>query len=137
VHNGCFDDLPTRNNVARGDAGAYQSRTVGDTGYQLSGGGANVWADGIDETTNMAQDAKYVGNEGRSPFIEDSNIPRFIRDKMMANLNDEFIRYSQVINDPSNEIKGLEIITNNPNAVSTFEDLMNTHHIPGTVIVKP
>jgi len=93
--------------------------------------------DGIDETTNMAQDAKYVDNEGRGLFIEDSNIPPFIRDKIMANLNDDFTLYSQVINDPSNEIKGLEIITNNPNAVSTFEDLMNTHNIPGTVIVKP
>ncbi len=137
VHNGYFDDLTARNNVARGDAGAYQSRTVGDTEYQLSGGGANVWADGIDETTNMAQDAKYVGNEARSPFIGDSNIPPFIRDKIMADLNDEFSRYSQVINDPSNPIEGLEIITNNPNAVSTFEDLMNTHNIPGTVTVKP
>lgn len=55
----------------------------------------------------------------------------------MANLNDEFSRYSQVINDPSNEIKGLEIITNNPKAVSTFKDLMNTHNIPGTVTIKP
>ncbi|MGE8433358.1 hypothetical protein [Chryseobacterium joostei] len=55
----------------------------------------------------------------------------------MADLNDEFSRYSKVINDPTNQLEGLEVITNNPNAVSTFEDLMKTHNIPGTVTVKP
>ncbi|MGE8433359.1 hypothetical protein [Chryseobacterium joostei] len=74
-------DLPPIDNFARGDAGEYQSRTVGDTEYQVSGGGANVWADGIDEAKNMAQDAKYVGNNARIPFVPDSNIPPFIRDK--------------------------------------------------------
>ena len=110
---------------------------MGDTVFQISGGGASVWAEGIDEATGVVKDAKYVGNSGRSPFIGDSNIPPFIRDKIMVNLNDEFSRYSQVINDPSNSLQGLEVITNNPNAVSTFEDLMNTHNIPGAVTVIP
>ena len=35
VHNRYKDDLPTRNNVASGEAGKYQSRTVGDTEYQI------------------------------------------------------------------------------------------------------
>ena len=35
-------DLPTRNNVASGEAGKYQSRTVGDTECQISGGGERV-----------------------------------------------------------------------------------------------
>ena len=137
VHNGYKDELPSRNNVAQGDAGAYQSRTVGDTEYQISGGGKSVWADGVDDVSNLAQDAKYVGNASRSPFIGDSNIPPFIRDKIMTNLNDEFSRYSSVINDPSNPIKGLEVITNNPKAVSTFESLMNSHNIPGKVTLIP
>ena len=55
----------------------------------------------------------------------------------MTNLNDEFSRYSSVINDPSNPIKGLEVITNNPKAVSTFESLMNSHNIPGKVTLIP
>ena len=42
VHNRYKDDLPTRNNVASGEAGKYQSRTVGDTEYQISWGEERV-----------------------------------------------------------------------------------------------
>ncbi len=136
VHNGYKDELNTRNNVARGDAGTYQSRTVGDVEYHVQGGGESVWADGIDDATNFVQDAKYVGNAQRSPFIEGSDCPPFVREQILDNLDDEFYRYSQVINDPSNPIEGLEVITNNENAVTVFEDLMNTHNIPGNVTIK-
>ena len=42
VHNRYKDDLPTRNNVASGEAGKYQSTTVGDTEYQISWGEERV-----------------------------------------------------------------------------------------------
>jgi hypothetical protein len=81
-------------------------------------------------------DAKFVGNPGRSPFIPDSNMPDFIRAKIQVNLEGEFSRYAAVINDPSNPLVGLRVITNNQDAVPYFQGLMNQFNIPGTVVVR-
>ncbi|MFB7312170.1 polymorphic toxin-type HINT domain-containing protein [Streptomyces sp. NPDC056192] len=116
---------------------AYQVRVVGSTEYHATGGGTQVWADGLDVNTSELLDAKYVGNAGRSPFVPGGKVPDFIQAKIDTKMNDEFSRYAAVINDPGNPLVGLRVITNEPGAVPYFTDLMQQHGIPGSVVVDP
>jgi hypothetical protein len=116
---------------------AYQIRVVGSTEYHATGGGTQVWADGLDINTSELLDAKYVSNPGRSPFVPGGKVPDFIQAKIDAKMNDEFSRYAAVINDPGNPLVGLRVITNEPGAVPYFTDLMQQHGIPGSVVVDP
>ena len=132
VHNGYKDELKTRNNVAQGEAGAYQSKTCGDTEFLIEGNGEKVWADGINETTNHAQDAKYVGDVRKSPYVENSSAPEFLQIK----IEDEFERYSKVINADDNPLEGLEIFTNTEESSRYFQKLLDKFGINGKVIIK-
>ena len=132
VHNGYKDELKTRNNVAQREAGAYQSKTCGDTEFLIEGNGEKVWADGINETTNHAQDAKYVGDVRKSPYVENSSAPEFLQIK----IQDEFERYSKVINADDNPLEGLEIFTNTEESSKYFQKLLDKFGINGKVIIK-
>ena len=132
VHNGYKDELKTRNNVAQREAGAYQSKTCGDTEFLIEGNGEKVWADGINETTNHAQDAKYVGDVRKSPYVENSSAPEFLQFK----IEDEFERYSKVINADDNPLEGLEIFTNTEESSKYFQKLLDKFGINGKVIIK-
>lgn len=118
-------------------ARAYQIKHCGPTEYKATGGGEEVWADGIDAHTSELLDAKHVGKPNVSPFIPTSGIPPFIRNKIVANLDDEFRRYGAVVNDPGNPVNGLRVITNHPDAVPFFQGLMQQHGVPGRVVVAP
>ena len=115
----------------------YQIAKIGDLEYQATGGGAVAMADGFDGNTAELLDAKFVGNPARSPFIPDSGLPDFIRAKISAKTNDLFSRYADIINDPSNPLVGLRVITNHPDAVPYFEGLMQQYNIPGSVVLSP
>ena len=132
VHNGYKDELKTRNNVAQREAGAYQSKTCGDTEFLIEGNGEKVWADGINETTNHAQDAKYVGDVRKSPYVENSSAPEFLQFK----IEDEIERYSKVINADDNPLEGLEIFTNTEESSKYFQKLLDKFGINGKVIIK-
>ncbi|WP_395292956.1 ricin-type beta-trefoil lectin domain protein [Kitasatospora hibisci] len=116
---------------------AYQIRVVGSTEYHATGGGTQVWADGLDANTSELLDAKYVGNPGRSPFVPGGKVPGFIQAKIDAKMDDEFSRYAAVINDPGNPLVGLRVITNESGAVPYFTGLMQKHGVPGRVVVIP
>jgi RHS repeat-associated protein len=116
---------------------AYQIRQVGSTEYHATGGGTQVWADGLDTNTSELLDAKYVGNPGRSPFVPGGKVPGFIQAKIDAKMGDEFSRYAAVINDPGNPLTGLRVITNMPGAVPYFQGLMQQYGVPGSVILSP
>ncbi|MFF5160042.1 DUF6531 domain-containing protein [Streptomyces sp. NPDC000348] len=118
-------------------ARAYQIRHCGPTEYRATGGGEVVWADGIDSNTAELLDAKHVGKPKASPFIPTSGMPPFIRDKIVADLDDEFRRYGAVINDPNTPVTGLRVITNHSDAVPFFQGLMQQHGVPGRVVVAP
>ncbi|MGQ5580338.1 polymorphic toxin-type HINT domain-containing protein, partial [Streptomyces sp. ECR3.8] len=116
---------------------AYQIRQVGSTEYHATGGGTQVWADGLDINTSELLDAKYVGKPGRSPYVPGGKVPEFIQAQVDEKMNDEFARYAAVINDPRNPLKGLRVITNEPGAVPYFRGLMQQHGIPGSVVLSP
>ncbi|WP_240981788.1 MULTISPECIES: polymorphic toxin-type HINT domain-containing protein [unclassified Streptomyces] len=128
--------LDTRAAVGSGNAQAYQIAHTGATEYRAVGGGERVWADGFDRNTGELLDAKFIEKPGRSPFIPGSGIPDFIRSKITAKMDDEFSRYAAVINDPSNPLTGLRVITNHSGAVPYFQGLMQQHGIPGSVVVR-
>ena len=132
VHNGYKDELKTRNNVAQREAGAYQSKTCGDTEFLIEGNGEKVWADGIDEATNHAQDAKYVGDVHKSPYVENSSAPEFLQIK----IEDELERYSKVINADDNPLEGLEIITNTEESAKYFQKLLDKFGVNGKITIK-
>ncbi|WP_326652288.1 restriction endonuclease fold toxin-2 domain-containing protein [Streptomyces sp. NBC_01750] len=116
---------------------AYQRRHAGDTEYQAEGGGEKVWADGFDSNTGELIDAKFVDKPDRSPFIKDSKAPDFIREKVDAEINDEFRRYAAVLKDKGTPVNKLRIVTNDPRAVQYFQDKLRQYGIPGQVVVKP
>lgn len=115
----------------------YQISQCGNTELRVVGNGERIWADGINRSEKLIQDAKYVEDANKSPFVRDSNVPDFIREKINADIEDEFYRYSQVIKDKNTPVKGLEVITNERRAVPYFEELMKKYNIPGKVIIKP
>lgn len=95
----------------------------------------NYMADGISETTVL--EAKFVGNPDRSPFIEDSRFPDFLRRRTDAKIRGEFYRASQVLRDNDNPLTSFRVITNDPKAAPYFEKLMREYNIPGEVVVEP
>ena len=86
----------------------------------------------INETRTIVQNAEYVRNEARSPYVKGNEAPEFLQ----AKIEDEFYRYSQVMNDSSNPLERLELITNTENSVSYFESLIDKFNIFDNVTVK-
>jgi hypothetical protein len=50
----------------------------------------------------------------------------------------EVDRYAQVVRDPSNPVRGVEIITNDPRAVPFFDGILSNYDdVPSRVVVRP
>jgi len=116
-------------------AGAYEAAHTGPVNYLLKGGGAEFWADGIEG--NVILEAKCVTDAARSPFIKGSNIPAFLRDKIVGEVEDEFRRMAKIIKDSNNPLKSVRVITNNTEAKTFFEELMKRLEIVGEVVMRP
>jgi hypothetical protein len=131
-----LDALPRKPTPARTAADRYETRQTGEWNYQVEGGGERVWADGVRPDGGDLLDAKFVDNPDRSPFVPTSGLPPYVRQKIVAKLEDEFRRYAKVVNDAASPYRRLEVITNNERAVPFFEDLMRRYQIPGRVVVR-
>ena len=81
-------------------------------------------------------EAKFIDKPERSPFISGSQIPDFMRQRIIVRVEDEFSRYGAVINDPNTPVRGLEVITNEPRAVPLFLELLNRFNVPGRVALR-
>jgi len=114
----------------------YQIKYAGIQEIQVQGGGEKIWADGIRVEDGFLLECKFIVLPGRSPFIEDSHIPNFIREKIVNRVAEEFFRYAAVINDPNTPINALEVIINEPNAAPFFQELLRQYKIPGRVLYK-
>lgn len=119
---------------ARNDARFFQMQVAGMFEVKVSGGGAQIWADGIEGATLI--DAKFV-NKLPSPFVSPgirSEQVQAIIDRTQA---DEMMRYAAVLGDPNSGFDALRIVTNRQDAVPYFESLMAEYGVPGTVVVQP
>jgi hypothetical protein len=116
-------------------SGRFEVEQTGPRNYRVEGGDKAVDIDGYNGNTIL--EAKYVGNASRSPYVEGSKIPDFLRTQILAEQQDEFERFGAVISDPAVPFTDLNVLTNEPAAAPYFEKLMNTNKIPGKVSVVP
>jgi hypothetical protein len=128
--------LPAKKTPQRDARDFFEVRQTGPVNYLISGGGEEIWADGILISNAHALEAKFVRRPGRSPFVGGSDAPPFIRSSIGAEVDDEFRRYAAVIADRGNPLLGLEVITNDAAAVPYFESLMKRLSLKGRVIVR-
>ncbi|NET59915.1 MAG: hypothetical protein F6K47_28325 [Symploca sp. SIO2E6] len=115
----------------------FQIRHCGVEEIRVRDGGEEIWADGINFQTGQLLEAKFIGNPVNSPYISNSNVPPFIRNKAVGDVNNEFRRYAAVINDPETPVIGLQVIVNIKEAVPFFESLLSQFNLPGSIIVLP
>ncbi len=54
---------------------------------------------------------------------------------ILEEVDGEFKKMSNILNDGNNPLKKVQVITNHPNARQYFIDLMKKYGIPGEVIV--
>lgn len=59
-----------------------------------------------------------------------------MRERILVRIEDEFLRYAAVVNDPKTPVIGLEVITNEPRTVAFLENLLIRFSISGRVVVK-
>jgi hypothetical protein len=124
--------LPTKATPGGTPAGAWEIANTGGKNYLLEGGGSQFWADGVMGTT--IQEAKFIGNAARSPFVPGSGVPDFIRTKVVGQVDDEFARMARIIADPSNPMRNVEVIVSDPSANRFFIDMLKKHGLDGRVI---
>ncbi|MCP9490704.1 MAG: hypothetical protein MSC31_12615 [Solirubrobacteraceae bacterium MAG38_C4-C5] len=128
--------LPSRQTPVRTPADRYEVEQAGPDNFEMRGGDVRINADGFRETDGSALEVKHVGSPDRSPYVPGSGAPDFIRQKALADMDSEMARYRQVIEDGSNPVRGLEVITNDRRAVPQFEEMLRKHEIPGRVVVR-
>ncbi|WP_343828854.1 hemagglutinin repeat-containing protein [Massilia aurea] len=116
-------------------SGRFEVEQTGPYNYRVPAGNTTIDIDGYKGTTML--DAKFVEKPANSPYIENSNVPSFLRDKIRNEQQWEFERYKAAINDPTVPFNRLEVLTNEPRAVPYFQSLMDQFNTPGTVKVVP
>ncbi|WP_309896814.1 restriction endonuclease fold toxin-2 domain-containing protein, partial [Archangium sp.] len=119
------------------DAYKYQRKHAGPEELHVSGGGAEVWADGARLERARLVEVKHVGDAGNSPFIPGSKCDEHVRLLIQKGVTQEFMRYAAVIKDPNTPVMALEVIVNDARAVPFFESLLTRFGIPGEVLVRP
>ncbi|TWD73086.1 hypothetical protein FB561_6971 [Kribbella amoyensis] len=95
-----------------------------------------VWADGLDNLLRNAQDAKYVAPGSQRSFYRPATLPTFLQKIAREKHDHMLLKYREVIDDTTNPVEGLEIITNDPDAAAYFRERMSTLQIRGHVSVK-
>lgn len=117
------------------NAGRFEVEQTGSRNYRAVGGGKAVDIDGY---SGLAiHEAKYVGNALRSPYVIGSDVPDFVRAKVLRKQHNQFLRFGAVISDPTVPFTALHVLTNESKAVPYFQNLMSSYKIPGKVVVIP
>jgi RHS repeat-associated protein len=119
----------TKGQIKQQQAYDYQRAETGLYEFEVRGGGAKIWADGIDGNTLV--DTKFHHGGSSSPYT--GTAPPFLS----ADLLDEMERYGKVINDPTTRFTSLRIVTNTQESADYFGGLLTSMNIPGTVLLKP
>ncbi|MDX2306258.1 MAG: hypothetical protein NW226_25845 [Microscillaceae bacterium] len=129
-----FNNLKKENTPSSTPQGVFEIKHTGGVNYEVYGGGTKFWVDGI--RNDVILETKYVKNPDKSPFISETSIPDFIREKVIKEVEDEFSRMSRIINDPNNPLKSVEVIINELKAKDFFEKILKKYNIPGKVTIK-
>ena len=130
-------DFPRRLTPTYNQRYQFQIRHCGNEEIRVRDGGEEIWADGINYETGELMEAKFIENPANSPYVDNSNVPPFIRTKVRGDIENEFRRYGAVINDQKTPVVKLLVIVNMREAVPFFEKLLRQFNILGTVVVLP
>ncbi|EPG0528674.1 RHS repeat-associated core domain-containing protein [Vibrio harveyi] len=114
-------------------ANLFEIEQTGPRNYRVFGGGTSIDIDGYEGTVIL--EAKFVDKKSRSPFIEDSKIPPFLREKIRKEQAHEFERFKAVLKDSEVPFNKLEVRINEPLAKPYFQSLIEKYKIPGHVKV--
>lgn len=128
--------LPKRPTPSYNQRYQFQIRHCGAEEIQVKDGEEQIWADGINTQTGELLEAKFIDNPASSPYVSWSNIPPFIRTKIVNEVENEFRRYAAVINDISTPVESLQVIVNIEEAVVFSENLLEKYYIQGQVVVR-
>lgn len=120
----------------QGPAYDYQRDVAGDL-VKIRDGDVSLDADGYLADEGYTVEAKYAGKPGRSPFVDGSEAPSFLRDQVSRDLRSELERTQQLINSGSNPIRAVVIRVNDPAAVSWATRILQEVGVPGRVEVVP
>jgi hypothetical protein len=131
------DELPTKATPVNDARGVYEVNQTGEDNLLMQGGDQQIWADGFRAEDGNALEAKYISKPGRSPFVEGSDAPQFIRDKAIADITSEVTRYGAVVKDAATPVRALEVVTNDPGAAQVFARIMQELGVPGRVVIRP
>jgi hypothetical protein len=129
-------DFPRRSTPTHNNNYLFQIKHCGSEEIRVKNSEVEIWADGINTKTGELLEAKFIENLTKSPFVDNSNIPIFIRDKITKEVDNEFRRYGAIINDDDTPVVALQVIVNIPEAVPFFTELLNKYKIPGQIVVK-
>lgn len=130
-------DFPKRPTPTYSQRHQFQIKHCGLQEIRVRDGEEEIWADGINYETGQLLEAKFIENPTNSPYISGSNVPPFIRAKVVGDVENEFRRYAAVINDLNTPVVGLQVIVNIKEAVPFFESLLSQFNLPGSVVVMP
>jgi hypothetical protein len=137
VPNSSVDDfvagLNTKRTPSSRPANLFEIEQTGNLNFTVPGGGTKIDIDGFKGTTIL--EAKFIDKPGRSPFIEDSKLPPFLREKILKEQRHEFERLNAVIKDPKVPFNQLEVRINDQKGVPFFQSLIDEFQIPGQVKV--
>jgi uncharacterized protein YukE len=131
------DTLRTQTTPTHTPAHRYEITQTGPLNYEMHGGGAKINADGFRTSDALALEAKHVGSSDSSPFVPGSKAPDFLRDRVLADVRDELERYRDVALSGETPMRGVEVITNDPRAVPTLQQLIDETGAPARVVVRP
>ncbi|WP_133638228.1 hypothetical protein [Photobacterium lutimaris] len=83
----------------------------------------------------MTEAAEWLskGKPDRSPYVKDSKILPFLRDKILKEQSYELERLNAVIKDPEVPFNSLEVRTNELLAIPYFQSLIDKYDILGHV----
>jgi RHS repeat-associated protein len=123
---------PTRTGKA---SGRFEVEQTGPLNYRVPVGNETFDMDGFEATTII--DAKYVGDPRRSPYVDGSSAPSFLRELVKQDQLDEIRRMQAIVDDPSIPFDSFQIRTNNQGAATYFERLILEREASGSVLVVP
>ncbi len=129
-----FAGLETKRTPTSTPQNLYEIEHAGELNYFIRGGGAEFWTDGISESTVL--EAKLIVNASRSPYLEGSQAPDFVRRKALEDVRGELRRVSMILRDAGNPLTSMRVITNDMRAVPLFAWLLREYNIPGEVVVR-
>lgn len=90
---------------------------------------------GDDATTIV--DVRHVEDPDWSPYVPASFVPRRVRRRVLADLEDQFRRYARLVAAVESPARRVEVVLNDPRAAGCFEALLRRHALPGRVAVVP